>query len=180
MEKKRLFIGTFIKSDLLLYEYKKILNEFNKLIYGKWVELENLHFTYKFIGDIEANNVPEIINAIEGKLTEYDSNLILKGLGVFPNIKNPKVLFVNIINEDGKLFEIFNTIQENLAKIGYEKEKRIFHPHLTLSRVKSVKSQFHSILPKFANTEFAAINKFSIHLIESQLTPKGPIYRILK
>lgn len=180
MVKKRLFIGTFIKSDTFFEGYRRIVKEFSGLIYGKWVELENLHFTYKFIGDVDVEKVPELIKAIESKLIEFDSDLILKGLGVFPSINNPRVFFVNIINTDRKIFEIYKNIEDNLSKIGYEKDKRGFSPHLTLLRVKSVTNQFKSILPKFTNTEFAVMNKFSVNLIESKLTPKGPIYTIIK
>ncbi|ROL62134.1 RNA 2',3'-cyclic phosphodiesterase [Bacteroidetes/Chlorobi group bacterium ChocPot_Mid] len=180
MEKKRLFIGTFIKSDTFFEGYKKIVNEFSGKIYGKWVELENLHFTYKFIGDVDIEKVPELISTIDCELREFNSNFILKGLGIFPNVKNPRVFFVNIINSDRRIFEIYKTIEDKLTRIGYEKEKREFRPHLTLLRVKSVTAQFQSILPKFANVEFALVNKFYVNLIESQLTPKGPIYTIIK
>ncbi|MFH1052500.1 MAG: RNA 2',3'-cyclic phosphodiesterase [bacterium] len=180
MEKKRLFIGTFIKSEKFFEGYKKIVSEFSPLIYGKWVEIENLHFTYKFLGDVDTEKIPEILNSLEEQLKTYDSSLVLKGLGVFPNPKSPRVFFVNIINNDRKIYEINKSIETNLSKLGFKKEQSPFKPHLSLQRIKSVTPEFQKMLPKFSNIDFGLIQNFSVNLVDSQLTQKGPIYTIIK
>jgi RNA 2',3'-cyclic 3'-phosphodiesterase len=180
MEKKRLFIGTFIKSEKFYEGYKKIVADFSPHCFGKWVEIENLHFTYKFLGDIEIEKIPDIIRSLYEQLKTHDSSFTLKGLGVFPNPKNPRVFFVNILNNDRKIFGIYKSIESSLFKLGFEKEKRAFKPHLSLQRVKSVTPDFQKTLQKFRNIDFDLVQNFSVNLVESQLTQKGPIYTILK
>lgn len=180
MEKKRLFIGTFIKSEKFYEGYKKIVGEFSAFCFGKWVEMENLHFTYKFLGDVEVDKIPNIMDSIDEQLKQHESSFILKGLGVFPNPKSPKVFFVNIINNDRKIFEIQKAIEFNLIKLGFDKEKRGFKPHLSLQRVKSVAPEFGKILPKFSGIDYGLVQNFSVNLIESRLTQKGPIYTVIK
>ena len=180
MDKKRLFIGTFVESQKFIEGYKKIINDFNPYCFGKWVEMENLHFTYQFLGDVENQKIPEVINSVSNLLTKYESSFILKGLDVFPKIQSPKILFVNVINNDRKILEIYRNLDEELHKLGFEKDKKVFKPHLTLQRIKSVNDDFRKILPKYSQVEYAVFHNFSVSLVESQLTQKGPIYKIIK
>ncbi|MFC2129907.1 RNA 2',3'-cyclic phosphodiesterase [Bacteroidota bacterium] len=180
MSKKRLFIGTFIDTSLLESLYKEIKEDFNNACTGKWVETENLHFTYKFLGAVEENNIPEITESIRDFLKTYYSNLTLKDLGVFPNPNRPSVLFAKIFNPDNVITDNQKLIDIELAKFGFEKEKRKYTPHLTLRRIKTSTSYFKDILNDYRNIDIGTMTKFSINLVESRLTNQGPVYTILQ
>jgi RNA 2',3'-cyclic 3'-phosphodiesterase len=180
MNTKRLFIGTFINHELIKRNYAIIKNDFSPLCIGKWVETENMHFTYKFLGNTDEKIIPEICDDLKGYLTDYNSKLTLKGLGVFPNPKRPRVLFINILDEHNILKSIFDNLENKLIKFGFEKEKRKFRSHITLQRIKYCNNNISDYLEKYSETEFAQIDEFSVNLIESKLTSKGPVYSVIK
>ncbi|MGA2295934.1 MAG: RNA 2',3'-cyclic phosphodiesterase [FCB group bacterium] len=180
MNTKRLFIGTFLDTEIMREHYQLIIEDFKPVSHGKWSEFENLHFTYKFLGDVSEEEIPKIENSFVNYFRNYDSVLTAQGLGVFPNIHNPRILFVNILNDDGVIMKIHKELSKVLLTLGFQPEVNQFTPHVTLQRIKSVnKFEFKKILEVYKSTLFGSMQKFSIHLIESKLTPDGPIYTIL-
>lgn len=177
---KRLFIGTFIDNTNLEVDYDELIDEFNENCQGKWVELENLHFTYKFLGDTEESMIPDIKSALSEILVEQLSTIEVKGLDVFPRPSSPRVLIAKILNEDNTVNRIQKRIESLMKQFGFDEEKRRFIAHLTLLRIKSSKQPgFRNILAKYANQFFLSMPSFKVNLIESELTKSGPIYRII-
>lgn len=180
-KKKRLFLGTFVKHENLENVYSEIQNDFSKVISGKWVERENLHFTYKFLGAVEESKIKDITSVLTPYLRVYESMLEFRGLGVFPHPKNPRLLWLGLYNPDRAVFEAAMGIDEEMSKIGFPPEKRKFLPHVTLVRIKrSLSTGFLDILREYKKIEAEPMKNFSINLIESKLTPEGPIYSIIK
>lgn len=148
----------------------------------KWVEPENLHLTVKFLGNTNRNQVNEIAQLLEEAARNCSAiKLQLTGLGFFKNKGQPKVLFVNIERNDS-LGKLFNSIENKLVKIGFEKEKRRFSPHLTLARIKHLdnRKRFYSTIEKFRISEFQETFVREIYVYQSVLTPSGSIYKPLK
>ncbi len=180
MSLKRIFTGTFVESDYFKVKYDEVISDFKNITKGKWVEKENLHFTYQFIGNTEESIVDEIIESLKEYLIEYNSKLIVKGLGSFPNSTNPRVLFANVINSDKIVYEIQIKTTTILEKFGFKAEKRDYHPHITLQRIKFAdKRDFRKMIEKYSDTLFCEVNSFKFNLIESNLTPNGAIYKII-
>jgi len=177
--KKRLFIGTFIDTTLMQFIYDEIKNDFNKVCTGKWVELENLHFTFKFLGHVDEELIPELKDALKNYLKQFDSILQFKKFGVFPNTKKPNVLFCKTFNPDKIIFTAQKEMDEILTQFRFEKEKRKFLPHLTLLRIKKTEKNFPNILSFYYDYEIGSMLNFSINLIESKLNHKGPTYKII-
>ncbi len=180
MNKKRLFIGTFVDKSLFEYVYPNIKADFQNVCKGKWVDIDNLHFTYIFIGEVAEDKVSEIIDCIGEYLGEYDTELYLKGLGVFPNQRRPRVLFANILNEGNQVFDIQSGVENSLKEMGFKPEKRKYIPHLTLCRIKFNQKDFAEVLNRYKQEEFGAMESFKVNLIESKLTRQGPIYAAIK
>lgn len=148
----------------------------------KLVKPENIHITLKFLGDIDEELVEEIEKTIRQSIKDISSFKIkLVGTGVFPNQRYIKIIWIGI-RDHGELGKIANNIDEQLAKFGFEKEKRPFSPHLTIARVKSAKNKekLMEIVNKYHEAKFAEINVESIKLKKSELTPEGPIYTTIK
>ena len=148
----------------------------------KLVEPENIHITLKFLGDTpeeHINTIEQIIH--ESVQTTSPFTMKLKGMGVFPNERYIKVLWVGIQHAE-PLKPIMEMLNEKLAHLGFQKEKKSFSPHLTIGRMKSAtgKEEVLDILYKHADTIFSEIPVTTIKLKQSLLTPTGPIYSTKK
>lgn len=124
----------FIAIDLPEHFKEKL----NTLCYGipgaKWIKNNQFHLTIRFIGEVDGTRFKEIKEDLI--MTRVNSfSLSLKEIGFFPPKGNPKVLWVGIKkNED--IMRLRNKIENRLVRIGVEPEKRKFHPHITLARLK--------------------------------------------
>ncbi|MDQ1265778.1 MAG: 2,3-cyclic 3-phosphodiesterase [Bacteroidota bacterium] len=179
MEKKRLFIATFIDKKIFETKYSSVIEEFSTCCTGKWVEHENLHFTYYFLGDVEDNKIPVLMEDLKFFLKTYNAPLYVNALGCFPSPARPKVLYADIFNPDKTVFFTQRKIERTLERHGFLPEKRKYEPHVTLLRVKSSEQQFKDVIMKYRRYDFGKMYKFRINLVESQLTNQGPIYTIL-
>jgi 2'-5' RNA ligase len=181
-------LRTFIAINVppaVLDTITRIQNRFKSLgLHASWVKPGNIHLTLKFLGDTDPDRIP----GIQDKLTETLASfacfqLSLDSVGVFPDTKNPRVLWLGLKDEEGALKTLQADIEKALESIGFPREQRPFSPHVTLARVKSPKGK------KQLKDELDAVNQEGIaphlfdvgeiHLYESQLTPKGSIYTVL-
>lgn len=104
----------------------------------RWVPPTNLHVTMKFLGGIDPPLVGAIRDALRTGLSARRSFRVrARGLGVFPDAAAPKVVWLGVEDDSGSLVGLAAEIDERLLGIGFAKEKRRFHPHVTLARVKS-------------------------------------------
>jgi 2'-5' RNA ligase len=148
----------------------------------KWVNPYGIHLTLKFLGNIAGNKIDEITGAIE-KATEgiLPFRLEVKDLGVFPNFKRVRVVWVGVSGEVARLSQLQQRIESNLAPLGFTPESRPFTPHLTLARVREQASpdEQQNFGQLIASARFEMIYSFdvdSINLMRSQLTREGAIY----
>lgn len=176
----RLFLGTFVKSDEILLNYHSVRKKFNSFVKGKWVEPINLHFTYHFLGEVNIVMAKELYSEIQSICREYEANLDFIGLGTFPPKQNPRVLFMRIIDENKVLKEIHSNLSKILKKNNFQIDDKEFYPHLTLVRIKhSNVLKVKEIITEFEGKKFGSLGKFTVDLIESQLSIAGPKYSIL-
>ncbi len=158
----RLFLASFAK----LKNYQQIKQSFS-FIEGKWVEKRNLHITYLFLGEVQT--AAPIIEKLQ-RISYEKKEIPIIGLGFFGN--PAKVLYANIQN--GALTHLHNEI---LQRLGTKPDKP-FIPHLTLCRIKRVHnfSRFITTIRKYEGATLGSL-ELELHLVQSHLTPKGPIYR---
>lgn len=103
----------------------------------RWVDRDGIHLTLKFLGDTERKKLPEITAALSAVAHHAPPcTLTVKGLGCFPNPRRPRVLWVGVEEPAGILAALQDAIEEVMTPFGYERERRSFHPHLTLGRVR--------------------------------------------
>ena len=155
-----------------------IQDEKKKNLPIKWVEFENLHITLKFLGEIDDQKKNEIMPLI----TEITRGFIpftvsLSGIGCFPGPRNPRVIWVGVQEGGEKMIELAERLENNLARIGFKKEEKKFHPHLTFGRVKGY-CNVDEILAKTLAPEPFTVD--SITLFKSTLKPGGPVYEGLQ
>ncbi len=138
----------------------------------KWVNINNMHLTLQFIGDIETNRAGELSKA----LNNIESNHFTIGfdnkISFFPNVFNPKVIKISLRDKNGNLKRLNSMIRQQLNSIDIEYEKKPFSAHLTLGRIKYLNSKFKTI--NSINISEFKTEKF--YLFCSELTSNGPIY----
>ncbi len=151
----------------------------------KWVDPYSIHLTLKFLGDIAAAKISDITSTIEEASREIAPfSLEVKGLGVFPNFKRVRVVWVGVGGDTSRLKLLQQRIESNLVPFGFARESRPFTPHLTLARVREriAPTEQQSFGQLIAGASFEAAHQFtvdSINLMRSQLTREGAIYRQL-
>ena len=150
----------------------------------RWTKTDLLHITLKFAGAVQDSDLQPIQRELEHSASLFQTfSLEYKDMGVFPNKRNPRVLWLGI-TPSASLTQLAQISESVFASHDYEPEKRPFQAHLTIGRFKDRFTQ-----PELQNflTNLAMI-KEQIHynqkvdhitLYESTLTPKGPIYTVL-
>ena len=145
----------------------------------RWVKPDNVHLTLKFFGNIEEKKTEKIIEIMEGICNQYASFPIeIKGMGTFPNIKSPRVLWVGIEGND-TLKTLQKEIENRMESIGFEREDRAFTAHLTLGRFRSSiekEGLLKAVKLHEKDTFVGSINVQSLSLIRSDLHPEGARY----
>ncbi|KUK10359.1 MAG: 2'-5' RNA ligase [Clostridia bacterium 41_269] len=142
----------------------------------KWVEEKNYHLTLSFLGEISSEQADAIISVISSGLQNISSfEIVLSGLGVFPNKRNPRVIWMGITQGQKELNFIYSLLKNILQEMDFEFSNN-FKPHVTLGRVRSRKNieDLISSLPKISFTFNDYISE--IVFMESKLLPKGPVY----
>src|SRR3989339_138077 len=147
----------------------------------KLVETENIHVTMRFLGEINTGMVEKIFAEMKKiQFTPFDVHI--KGIGVFPNLHYPRVVWAGITEGADQLRSIFNQIEPQLRGLGFAPDSKGFSPHLTIARVRSGrnKAQLAEFITKNADYEFGTIKAECFRLKKSALSPKGPTYSTLK
>jgi 2'-5' RNA ligase len=147
----------------------------------KLVEPYNLHITLVFIGEVEDNKVKLIKEALK-ELNFSSFKIKLNGVGAFPSINRPKVIWIGISEGFQQLKEMRSHLVKSLKARGIKPEDdKEFIAHLTLGRVKGPSNLVNLI--KFVNEnmniEVGEVIVDKVKLFKSTLTPKGPIYEVL-
>ena len=142
----------------------------------KWVAFENLHITLKFLGEIDEGLRCDMMPIITGVCEKHHPfQIVLSGLGCFPNPRNPRVLWVGVEQGGEELCRLAADLEGSMARLGFKQEKR-FHPHLTIGRIKKPCKVEH-ILAKNVVTDAFGVD--SVVLFKSTLKPDGPVYDAL-
>jgi 2'-5' RNA ligase len=143
----------------------------------KLVERENIHLTLKFLGDVRAGRIPEVINVVSG--TNFEAlRMALKGMGVFPSFRRPRVVWAGITEGVEELTSIFRELEPRLVELDFKPESRPFSPHITIARVRSGRNRDRLIEEVMALEDmiFGGFEVRHVKLKKSVLTPRGPIY----
>ena len=169
----RVFVAIDINSPEVLRKIKEFQSSLK--LNAKSVAIENLHFTLQFLGEISEIELEKIKNSLQ-KIRFSEFFLELEGIGVFPNQKNPRIVWIGTDSEGGNnLKEIAKKVNDSLKQEGHFPDKS-FKPHLTVFRVKNKISDMNQILENYEKTKFGNQEISSIKLKKSVLTSNGPIY----
>jgi len=169
----RVFVAIEITSDKIINSISKFQSEIN--INAKPVELHNLHFTLQFLGEISQDVVEKIIVAL--KSVKFSKFMVdFKGIGVFPKLKFPKIVWIGTDEKGGKLLtELAKNVENVLLPLGFTVDKP-FKPHITVFRIKNKIGDIEKELNKFKLIDFGTQEITGFKLKQSVLSSKGPVY----
>jgi RNA 2',3'-cyclic 3'-phosphodiesterase len=147
----------------------------------RWVAVENIHLTVKFLGDVSPANVEMLEQMLCAEVGHHSAfELEFGGLGAFPSSKRPRILWIGIQAPAG-LAALQHGIEAATATLGYPGEQRPFSPHLTIGRVKQNvgSSGIQQIRTALEGTKIGTLGTAkvtAIHLFKSDLKPSGAVY----
>jgi RNA 2',3'-cyclic 3'-phosphodiesterase len=178
---------TFIAIELPA-EVRAALTDLSQRLRGSrasasWVKPERMHLTLRFLGEIPESDVARV-----GSLLEEHSAplrpfaLSVANAGVFPNSRQPRVVWAGVGPLDGGLRELQRIAEDGARATGLKPERRPFRPHLTLARIRG-EAHAHELMTLVARErsfDGGSFSVASVSLFSSELTPSGPVYRRLR
>jgi RNA 2',3'-cyclic 3'-phosphodiesterase len=179
---KRIFAAIKVIPDPNLI---KVYDELKNLLRGEkitWVDENNIHITLKFFGDTPEEKIPLIINILDEISRKHQLFTIgLENTGIFGSSYNPRVVWFGM-SHDNELQALAEDILDVLHRNGFPRDSQNYMPHLTIGRVKYLqnKKRFQQTIDTFKNIYIQKVTAGHFDLIESRLTPKGPIYTTIR
>ncbi|MCI0532136.1 MAG: RNA 2',3'-cyclic phosphodiesterase [candidate division Zixibacteria bacterium] len=147
-----------------------------------WTKADNVHLTLKFLGEIGSERLQPVTQAARAGCKGVKKfRISLKGLGGFPNLRQPRVIWIGTQNGAEELISLQAKIDSELDKAGFPREEKKFRPHFTIGRVRVPKS-IEKLAQALGNTEFqtADIDISRVTVMQSRLSPGGSIYTALE
>jgi 2'-5' RNA ligase len=142
----------------------------------KWVAPVNYHVTLKFLGATRADAVGAVRDALEAAVTGVEPfKFRTARLGAFPSLEKASVVWAGV---EGPLDDLAARIDKAMAGIGYAPEKRAFHAHVTLARLRETRPVKDVVLP-LSEQMFSDTRVDGVTLFESETKSSGSVYRDL-
>jgi 2'-5' RNA ligase len=152
----------------------------------RWSRISGIHLTLKFLGDISQADLPNIKTTLDGVAqTQEPFTISVRGVGCFPNANRPRVVWVGVGDDTRHLASLQRAIEQSLVPLGFEAEKRAFHPHLTLGRAhrrarRADQRRLGEIITSADVGELGLVDVEIFRLMRSDLQPDGAVYTALK
>ncbi len=147
-----------------------------------WVKPENIHITLKFLGEVAEDKIPEIYESLKKCLVgQKPFDIEVTGTGGFPNLSRPRVFWVGLKNGAVELKNLAKSIDNELNKHGFPRDKRDFNPHLTIGRVKYI-DNIKKFVKKMNILDYKGgfFTAKEVLIMKSDLKPTGAVYTKLQ
>jgi 2'-5' RNA ligase len=200
----RLFVGVELDERVraaaadAVEELRARLKRSRTEVMARWVAPENLHVTLWFIGEANDDRAAEIRGTLQRVLSTPAFELRARGCGAFPAAGPPRVFWLGITGGAEPMLRLYGEVKDRLVGIGFEPEKRPYSPHITIARVKAVRSrvftsagssQDRDLTPRAARAvrealagmtaDCGACRIDAVTLFRSHLSPNGSRYEPL-
>lgn len=146
----------------------------------RWVDPRNFHLTFKFLGDITYSQVDRVLTALQNGLScEPALRVRIRGLGAFPSLDRPRVVWVRVSGPGLK--ELAAKLDKTLASHGVPAQRGTFHPHITLGRVRSGREGWQVLarVKQYLEYDVGESSIEAVSMYESKLRRDGAVYTAL-
>ena len=147
---------------------------------ASWARRSTLHLTLKFLGDVEESELHEVAAAVARASSRVPSfGFETRSLGAFPSARRPRVLWLGVEPVD-ELFALHSAVESELAELGFAREKRRFHPHVTLARIRDPRAEsVQEILDELVAPK-ERVEVKDTRVMRSTLRPGGAIHELVE
>jgi 2'-5' RNA ligase len=148
----------------------------------KWLAPDQMHWTLKFLGDVEEQQINDVCRAVERCAEPFTPfELAVTGAGAFPTLDRPHTLWIGATTGEDALSILAGSIEKLLAGLGFPKEHRRFTAHLTLGRVRSGRNvrQLSQLVRDNAAFAAGAMTIDEVVVFSSRLDPAGAVHEVL-
>jgi RNA 2',3'-cyclic 3'-phosphodiesterase len=145
----------------------------------RWVRAQHMHLTLRFLGDIAPERSTAVVAAMQQAAAQVGPlSLTIQGLGVFPGIRNPRILWIGLGGRTDALTELRQRLDDALAGDGFTRENKPFKAHLTLARIKEFVDSRFLLQAIEACAMFTPVSFQSEEMVlfRSDLRPNGPVH----
>lgn len=148
----------------------------------RWIAPESIHITLKFLGDVDADKLPALQNAIADASNGIPPFVLtLRGVGAFPNTRRPNIVWVGAEGQVEIATELEQKIEDACVFLGFAREDRPFTPHLTIGRVKrdaspSDRRFIGEMIERVQVGMLGELHVDHVSLMKSDLRPTGSVY----
>lgn len=179
-------VRTFIAVDISEGARRSVAELIRELeVHGaevRWVRPESLHLTLKFLGEIEGSRLEDVFQGVEEAIRGLGPFVIaLEGLGGFPGLASPRVLWVGVSKGADILRDLAERVEVGLERRGFPREGRPFSPHLTIGRVKRRSGKLRKLAEEMSKRTFGPEEVLveEVKVMKSELRPSGAVYTSL-
>ena len=152
-----------------------------------WVPAANLHLTLKFLGEPSDEQLGEVEAAlVEAAAVTAPFAVTLHGLGAFPGLERPRILWVGIAEGALSAREVQARVEAALERRGIPRERQAWHPisrsagsSTSAPRRREAGLPLRQALAAAARRSFGTLSPCPIALMRSDLSPQGARYREL-
>jgi 2'-5' RNA ligase len=177
-------VRTFVAlelSDRLKEGILALAEEFRaRGVRASWAKRPTLHLTLKFLGDVEESELPEVVAAVaraSSGVSAFDLETVR--LGAFPSPRRPRVLWVGVRPCD-ELFALHEGLEDELSELGFQRERRRFHPHVTIGRIRDPRAEsVQTILDELVAPEERVVVE-EVRVMRSTLRPEGALHELVE
>lgn len=150
---------------------------------ARWVSTLPFHLTLAFLGDVADLDLNGVCRAAADASRPFPSfTMRLEGVGAFPNLVRPRVIWAGLAVPDGSPLPALRiAVHEAVEKVGYRPDDQRFTPHVTLGRIRQDRRagravDLTSALQPFQDWSGGTFQVGEVITFASTLTPEGPVY----
>lgn len=149
----------------------------------RWVDTENIHLTLKFLGEVDEREIHRVCQKAGAAAHACEPfQITCSTAGAFPSPDRPRTIWMGVNDDQGRLSQVQQRIEEALGQLGFPPEPRKFHGHLTLGRIRYNRrggDALRRLLEAEKNTEFGVLPVHEVVVFSSELSSRGPAYTVL-
>ena len=144
---------------------------------ARWVPPENLHLTLRFLGNVEDRFLGGISDELKPVVAHCAPfRLELRGIGLFPSPRRPRVLGALIPQPPRELLGLQRQLEGSLVKQGLPPLERVFNPHLTFARFRKSGGDLRRIQAELESRALGFVSVDEVIVFESMLKASGAVY----
>ena len=147
---------------------------------ASWSRGGTLHLTLKFLGDVDEGALPDVVAAVRRAARGVPAFAFRTGSpGAFPSPRRPRVLWLGV-DPCGELLELQRRLEGELERLGFPRERRRFHPHVTLGRLRDARAGSVETLLAGVAAPVETVAVHEVLVMKSTLAPGGAVHEVIE